>query len=551
MIASIRRHRTAPEDRVPARSAPSAMVWRLARRRATRTGLGVGALVGFLVAASAVSYATLYASSAQRHALVVTFGENPAIAALFGPASRLDTVAGFTAFKCSMTAMVLVSVWGLLSTTTSLRGDEAAGRLELLLQGRSTLTSAVGESMAGFAAGWLVSWVVAGLLIAGVGSRASVGFSIRWSGEFSLCVVAAALPFAALGALTSQLVSSRRRAAGWAAVALAVSYGLRLLADAGVGLSGLRWVSPLGWVELMDPVGGLRFWPLAVLSLATVVLTVLAAAVARGRDVGAAPFGQGRHRTHWAPLLRSSAGFSFLLERSMLAAWGVALLSTGLLFGFVARAAGASLSTGSIHEVLDHLGSHGAGVSAYLGLTFVILSVLLALVAANAVAAAAREEMEGRLELLQVAPQPRGSWLVARAVLAGSMVLALALGSGLAVELGVALGGPSWRGRSLLLAGANMVPAAWCVLGIGVAVLGWAPRWAGRAAYGIVIWSLLATLLGAVGASTPWIPKLSLLHYQAAVPATPPAMLAAGVLTVVGIAGVGLGWWRFSRRDLR
>ena len=64
------------------------------------------------------------------------YGANHATSALFGPAPGLDTVAGFTAFKVSMSLMVLGGVWGLLTATRLLRGEEDAGRWELLLAGR-------------------------------------------------------------------------------------------------------------------------------------------------------------------------------------------------------------------------------------------------------------------------------------------------------------------------------------------------------------------------------------------------------------------------------
>ena len=48
--------------------------------------------------------------------------------------------------------------------------------------------------------------------------------------------------------------------------ALGVSYALRMVADSGIGLDWLRWVSPLGWIEQLQPLTAPR--PLVLLPIA-------------------------------------------------------------------------------------------------------------------------------------------------------------------------------------------------------------------------------------------------------------------------------------------
>ena len=62
---------------------------------------------------------------------------------------------------------------------------------------------------------------------------------------FALAMVATAAMFLAVGAVTSQLAATRRQAASFGAAFLGVSYALRLIADAGVGLHGLIWAIPI------------------------------------------------------------------------------------------------------------------------------------------------------------------------------------------------------------------------------------------------------------------------------------------------------------------
>ena len=117
-----------------ARSA-GAVVAVVSARKAARSGVLWGLIFGIAIASSEISYVKVYKASAQRDALAATYGSNKALSALFGPAPQLQTVAGFTAFKISMTLMVLGAVWGLLTSTRLLRGEEDCGRWDLLLAG--------------------------------------------------------------------------------------------------------------------------------------------------------------------------------------------------------------------------------------------------------------------------------------------------------------------------------------------------------------------------------------------------------------------------------
>ena len=108
---------------------PGTVIARISARRAVRSGALWGYLFGILVASSALSYSTIYKTQAERDRLAASFGSNHAAGALFGPAPQLQTVAGFTMFKTSMTLMIIGAVWGLLTSTRLLRGEEDVGPL--------------------------------------------------------------------------------------------------------------------------------------------------------------------------------------------------------------------------------------------------------------------------------------------------------------------------------------------------------------------------------------------------------------------------------------
>ena len=83
-------------------------------------------------------YASTFPTASSRAQLALAFEGNTAWEALFGTIRRMDTVAGYTAYKSWMFAMILGAIWGLLVATRLLRGEEDAGRWELFLSGQTT-----------------------------------------------------------------------------------------------------------------------------------------------------------------------------------------------------------------------------------------------------------------------------------------------------------------------------------------------------------------------------------------------------------------------------
>ena len=212
-----------------------------------------GYIFGVFVASSALSYSTFYKTQAERNRLAAAFGSNKASAALFGPAPQLQTVAGFTVLKTFLTLSIVGAVWGLLTSTRLLRGEEDAGRWELLLAGRTTRRRATAQAFAGLLAGLVTLWAITAIIISVTGRSSKVHIAVGAALYFALSLVAGAVMFTTVGALSSQLSSTRRQAAGLAATVLGVSYALRMVADSGIGLHWLIWLSPLGWAEELQP----------------------------------------------------------------------------------------------------------------------------------------------------------------------------------------------------------------------------------------------------------------------------------------------------------
>ena len=527
------------------------MIARLVARRMLRSGIGWGYVFGAYVAASALGYVSTYKTPAERAQLATTFGANAGINALIGPGRGIDTVAGFVAWRCVGVLSLVGAVWGLLAGTRVLRGEEDAGRWELLLAGPTTRRRAAALAVGGLASSVVVLWAVTAVISTVVGRSSKVGIGAGPAAYLALTLASGAGLFLLVGAAASQLAPTRRQAAAWAGGFLGACYALRMVADSGAGLSFLRWAGPLGWIEELRPLAHPE--PLALVPLVGAAggLAVLTVALAGRRDLGAASLPDHATAPPRLALVGGPDGLAVRLARPVLAGWMLGVGALALIMGFVAKAAGEALrDSSSFERVISRLGARGAGASAYLGVGFVVVGVLVALAVAGQLSAARAEEAEGRLEHLLVRPVPRVRWLAGRLAVAAAGVLACSLVAALATWLGAETQSTGLGVVHLVGAGLNLVAPAMVVLGAGTLALGWAPRAVPLVAYGVLGWSFLVQMVGGVIQANHWLLDTSVFHHMTAAPAVAPNWVTAGALLGVAAAATLVGAWRFSRRDL-
>ncbi len=534
----------------PTRRSPITVVAARSARAAGRSGALWGVIFGIAIASSAISYTEIYKTPASREGLAAAYGSSNAMSALFGPAPQLQTVAGFTVFKISMTLMILGAVWGLLTSTRLLRGEEDRGRWDLLVVGQTTRSQATFQAIVGLGIGAVVLWACTAVLVVATGHSAKVQFSITSALYFALAMVATAVVFLGIGAVTSQLAATRRQAASLAAVVLGISYALRLIADAGVGLHGLIWVSPLGWVEELRPFTAPQ--PLALLPIGacTVILAAAAVYLAGRRDVGSSVIADRTHAHAHLRLLGGPTMVAIRLMRPTVIGWWTAIAIAALLYGYIAKSAGTAVA-GSVHEVLAKLGATGGGTEAVLGMCFLMLAVLVGFIAAGQVTAARTEEAGGMLDHFLVRPVSRSRWLGGRYLVALIVLLVAGVVAGTLAWLGAAAQHSGLSLPALLSAGVNLVPPSMVILGVGILAFGIRPRSATWVVYGLLGWSILVVVVGGIGAVSHWVLDTSVFHQMASAPAVAPHWEANGIMASIGIAGALIGGWAFSRRDLQ
>jgi ABC-2 type transport system permease protein len=534
---------------VPACRFPGLASAGIVARGALRGAVIWGAVSGLMVWVLVSQFSKEYPTAAARAMLDTTMGSNAGLQAIFGMAHQIGTIPGYTAYHMIGVLGIVLAVWGLLAATRLLRGEEEAGRWEVLLAGQATRRLAAAGAIAGLGAGLLVLWAVTAAVTVAVGRGYGADFTVTASLFLAVTAVAAAAMFAAVGAACSQLAATRRQAAAMAAAVLGLAYLIRLIAYGDMSLMWLRWASPLGWVDELQPLTGSR--PLLLIPVAGFITVMAAAAIilAGRRDLGAGVLPAGdtaARRTHW---LNGPFGLACRLGRRGALGWLAGLAGGGLILGLTAKGTEgvwASQSGG----VAERLGGT-AGGAAYLGIAFLIVALVVAVAAAGQVAATREEEAEGYLDHLLARPVARLPWLAGRFAVSAAVLAGAGVAAGLFTWIGAAAAGAGLSFGALLAAGVNVIPAGIFVLGAGTLVHGLAPRYAAAAAYGIVVWSFLAEIIGAGLGASRWLLDTSVLHHIARAPAVGARWDSAALLIALGIAAAIAGAVVFTRRDLQ
>jgi ABC-2 type transport system permease protein len=527
---------------------------RVVFRQTTRKALRSGALWGFIFAAYIASQAWAYTSSyktvAERAKVASTFSSG-GLSALVGPAHQIQTVAGYTVWKSLGILGVLGALWALMLSTKLLRGEEDAGRSELLLAGQVTRRQAAIQQLLGLATALMALFVVTAIGIETIGHTSRVHWAFTAGLFFAVAVVSAAAMFLAAGALTSQLAANRRQAAAYTGTTLGLFFALRMLSDAAPSLSWLRWVTPLGWVEQLQPFTHPEPLALLLVGTATLVMAVVAVYLADRRDLGASTLPDRSTAPARTSLLGGPVGLTVRLIRPTILGWLAGICAFALLLGAVSKQGAKSLQDSpGVNKVLTRLGGQGGEIKAYLGISMLIVALMVILMAAGQITSARQEEATGRLEHLLVRPISRIRWLAGRLGVAAVVVVLAGALAGVFVWLGVASQHQSMSFSSLLGAGLNIVPAAICLLGLGTLAWGLAPRLASAAVYGVLAWSFFVELLGGIVNSDHWLLDTSLFHQMTAAPATAPDWTSGLIMAALGLGCAVVGGYAFKSRDL-
>jgi ABC-2 type transport system permease protein len=535
---------------------PKSVIARFVARRTVRSAAFVALIFGAYTASKTIGYTVTYPTLADRASVIPSFVHNTGLVALIGspysPSSMLS-VPGVSGWNTGGVMVLFGAIWGLLAATRNLRGEEDLGRSELLLSGQTTLARSTANVLVGLAGSLIALFAVLAVTLIAIGADHAVGYGVTAGLFFAWTVTLAVAMFVAIGALSSQLMPTRARASGLAVGIFGVFYLLRAVGDI-TSASWLLDVSPLGWVEKMQPLGADRAvwaWPVILLVL---VCSGIAIFLAGRRDMGAAMFADHDSAPAHTTLLNSVLGAAVRLTRASTISWLAAIGILGFFMGSLANTAAQAFdkSQGFEHYLggLAGGGITAIGINSFLSIVFLLINTALMAYAANAISSMREDEAQGYLDNFFVGPVSRVRWIWQRVGLVVIYIVAIALLAGFGLWAGAGLQHTGAAFSDIWRASLNGVPAAFLTLGVGVLFMGLLPRFTSLAAYLVIGWSFLIVMASSGLNVSHWIIDTSVLHQITLAPLVAPAWKTDWIIVGISIVLCVVGVLAFARRDL-
>ena len=358
----------------------------------------------------------------------------PALATMVGVIDHPATLGGAVWCKGWMFFSLMFGIGILYLMTRNLRGDEEAGRLELM---RANPLGARSPLMASVIFCSLVS-VVVGLFTAlsfiGVdamvpqflGADAPAAFRMALGGSFAFgaSVMAIGLLGVGIAAITNQIAPSDGAANGLGIGLFALFYIIRAAGDYVItdhpGLrQGLLWASPIGWGELVDPWGDNKVLPIVLMVVFSAVLVFIGWLVATRRDISASLVDAKSGPANATKITQTVPGLALRTQRASIIVWLVGLVIFGGILGSV------------VTKMKDLVG----GMDKFAGLTgdsvavhiFFMLPLAIGIFAVQSASTLRTEEERGVMESQLAGGVSRVGWALKRLAVTLVAVLVMML----------------------------------------------------------------------------------------------------------------------------
>jgi ABC-2 type transport system permease protein len=457
-----------------------------------------------------------------------------------GKIAGIDSLGGIVANEFGFMASFAIPFMAVSLVARMTRKNEELGRLEAVLAGRIGRTTPLLAAI-------LVATVAEVVTTAALfGSFAGAGVPVPDAALYSLSMGTLGLAFVAAAAVAAQLVEHTRGVYAIGLGAIVAAYLLRGVGD--VQWSPLTWLSPLGWQEQSRAFGDQRWWPLLIPLVLFALLAAAALAIAFRRDVGSALIGVGAANPHASRFLRTPLGIALRTHRGSLLGWTAATVVVSATFGSVAQPLEDAIKGNP--SLASAMGAAGTtGLDTVLAMTALILALIAAGYAIQAIGVLRAEETSGRLEARLSGDRSRWSWLSVQLAVVGIgiFVLSVAGGAVSAVTTSWSVGenvtGPVMR------ASVDFLPAVVFFGGLAVLVFTVVPRW------GPVVWlvyaagAVIAYLGDSLNMAEP-VRELSPFHLIGNPPVEPVDAVDLILLSLLTLACLAAGYRGFRRRGI-
>lgn len=512
--------------------------------------------VGLIAVIQGVGLQNAFPTQAERTKVVTVLGANPTIGLFYGEPAHSDTPAGYMYYRDGIVSALIAGIWGLLFATRMFRAQEEDGRSELLLSGPTT-TSRMGiEILLGIVGGLTVAFLILTAIITASGRLDYIGLSLGQSAYFAFALTINAAVFAAIGAFTSQLADTRRKAILLGVVPLVI---LELMRSIGNIIHDLYWLknfTPFGWIDQMHPVYDHKPLWILPLVITPIIFATLAIWISSRRDLGSSVLqAKDRAKSHYW-LLGNSLGMSFRQTRGVMLAWFLGTLSFAVVIVALTKSAvDAFRGETTATTLLQSLGGNGPSLEeTFISVGSMIIVMMLMAMTIWGVGNMRGEEAKGLLDNLLVRKVSRSKWLAGRVLLLIVAAIIFCTISNFTTWIIAQSQDINISLHTMLLDGLNLLAPVIVMLGLGVALFGVIPRLATWILYTLLAWSFIEQIVVTIISDENVkniINSTSLLQPIALVPAQAVDWVQFWQITACGIALLLVGFYAFSRRDLQ
>jgi ABC-2 type transport system permease protein len=500
------------------------------------------------VASNAFTFAKLYKTAASRESLVSSGLNNPALVFLYGRLNG-DSVGALTAWRYGVWGALFAALMSVFLVVRHTRGDEEAGRLELVRSARvgrqAPLTSAL--TVALLANAMLVALLCLVLPV--------LGLPAAGSAALALAIGTCGLAFSGVSLVAAQLTAGARAARGLAIGVLGVAFLARAVGDA-TGASGpswLTWVLPLGWTETLRPFAGEHWWVLALPVALFLGSTWLAFSLARRRDLGVGLLPDRPGRPAASAALRGPFALAWRLQWPALAGWAAGYAVLFAVCGAAAKGIGQLVgSSGGLTKEFTRIGGQTAIINAYLTTLMLLGGLVAAAYGVSAVLRLHAEETADRAEPVLAAAVGRGRFGLSHLVVAFAGTAALLVIAGVATGLGYGLvaGGAGTETATMLGAGLAQLPAAAVIVGVAALAYGVMPDGCVAVAWTAVGLAVLLNIFGQAFQLSHWVLDISPFTHVPKLPGGAVTGAPLFWLSVIALALCVAGLAALRRRDI-
>ncbi len=451
--------------------------------------------------------------------------------------------AGWVVWEALPWAMILGSVMAIMLAASVGRAAEEKGQLEVILgTGTSIRTTRILSIFTVLIAALFLGLLCTLALLVQVPNI--IGFTVTGSILCGLLVTASVSISGLITILFGEVFGTARQARSMGLAFLALFFGIRAAADV-YEISWLRWLTPLGWRDLVKPYTEDNVWPFLFFVLIMTALTI--PIIGRERDLG----DQWLHVSDQNPRAKALGPLGLLwnLQRSPILWWALSVLICGVLFFSMSGEMSSMLTDASetVRIMLSYTGIEDIGevFAEYVGQ---FLGILVGCAAVRTAICLSTAEHNGyldvhlstgshRLKLLYTTVAFALVGTILTVVVTGFLSARVALLSDQVNE--------SMYGH-ILWALIDLIPGCIALIGFGVLFLGFHSKTA-NLAWIPVIFSGFVTFFGELLRLPDWLMDLSVFAWA---PHTVDHYTGALVLIIIGSSTTIIGSILYNRRDL-